>query len=976
MKTKLAKLTGLLALSVAGVNALVSCGGGGSEANTPVYTINFYAEGSKTVIQPIKAHAGETITAPSKTPTKSGFKFMDWHETYHSTNNAYTHSDSEKAFDWSKGMPAKNITLYAHWAKEGGSDATEEEVEKYMADLKENSQPNHLYFHYYRYGNEGYNDWDIWAWPYKPTAGEGTRIDWNGRTTSSDRMSATGDATYDKIGGTVADIDLTKTYKSGWDNKALKMLDIDMSFEGSTQIGIQVVKSSTRSSDSGFWVNDGDDNYIILSRYAMELNNGGTAYHVFTVQDMVSKPSKTPITNPVDPFEDDDGSNVTYGNSAYDTVDWNASIGNAPTASDFKSVGAGYQIQISSYADSDGDGFGDIYGIIQKLDYIKDLGVKALWLTPVQLSSSYHGYDITDYKKVDPKFGSSVSPAGAANGGVVSEDTALEDYKLLLKEANDRGIKVVMDLVLNHTSTANNWYTSSANLDADYRGYYQWGNHVTDSSDPAYAYSQAANINENKYWYPYGNHPYSYYAKFGSAMPELNYSYQATREAVEDMSAYWVNLGVSGFRLDAVKHIYMLDEAEVRDSDTTIIDETTVGGRQVSYSSNLTKNLNFFKELKYQVAQRTGKDVFFVGENFDGHAYHVAPYYEAFDSMFDFYAYFNLTSGAATGKKGTTSAFGTVGGWMYNPNPQESSKFRPGTVAVDTDGNISGDAKGKTYVVGSNAAGSDFDIANGQVWDFVNVYNTYNAYRQAGGGNGQVSLPGAFTSNHDIARVINRIAGTGSSSGLKAQGNITSSNYAEFERSAMLVKIAEVLLPGVTWIYYGDEIGMTGNFPDGTTSQSDYCDLWYRQPMKWATSGNAKGDANGTTDYYVTGSKMKVEWDNVNATSTVKGALEQHDDNNSDYNVLARFIKAKNNAASSLVTGNIGGANWVWGNLAANTLCFSRDNDNYRVVVNFSSQAAIINDDNPFANYESVVSYNGATTSSIPAFSAILMKKK
>ena len=965
------KITGLLALSLAGASVIASCG---NNSPQPIYTINFVADGSNDIIQPIKAKAGEKLTAP-KAPTRSGYSFIDWHENYHNTVSGYTHTDTEKAFSFDNPMPAKNLTLYAHFAKEGGSSATEKEVEEYMAGLKNTSKPGHLYFHYYRFGNTGYNDWDIWAWPYKPTAGEGTRIDWVGRTTSADRMDATGDATTDKIGGAVVDIDLSAHYKAGWDNKALKMLDLDMTFEGATQVGIQVVQSATRKSDSGFWVNDGDDNYITLSRYAMELSNGGTAYHVFTLQDKVFQPSKTPITNPVDPFDDDDGTNVTYGNDKYKDVDFNKPVDPAPTASDFTTIGAGYQIQVSSFADSDGDGFGDILGITEKMDYIAGLGVKALWLTPVQLSSSYHGYDITDYKKVDPKFGSAKSKHVA--NGLVTSESALEDYKDLISAANAKGIKVVMDLVLNHTSTANNWFTSSANLDDTYRGYYQWGNHD----------KQSQYINENNYWYPYGDHEYSYYAKFGSKMPELNYSYKSTREAVEEMSTYWVKeIGVSGFRLDAVKHIYMLDEATVDPDDTIVIDESYVGSRWVKYSSNLTKNLNFFKELKAEVAKRSGKDVFFVGENFDGHAYHVAPYYEAFDSMFDFYAYFNLTSGAATARYGTNSKFGTVGGWMYNNNPQENSKFRPGQVSTKNEGlptkSISGDTKGssaETYnPKGSNPAGSDFDTANGRVWDFINVYNTYNDYRKIGGGNNSVALPGAFTSNHDIARVINRIAGTGTPDGIEKQGNIPASaaEYKSFETSANLVKIAEILLPGVTWIYYGDEIGMTGNFPKGKDDHSDFADLWYRQPMKWATTGNKKGDANGTTDYYVTGSNAKVEWDEVNGSDIVKGALEQAADANSDYNLLRKFIEAKNADPAKLVTGDIAGADWVNGSLAANTLCFSRGGDAYRVVVNFSNQAANLHNNNLFDNYDVVVSYNNASKTSVPAYSAMLLKKK
>ena len=966
------KLVSLVALSVTGASILASCQSGNETA--PIYTINFYAEGSNTQLSPIKAKAGEAIAAPIN-PSRSGYTFVDWHENYHGKISGYKHTDEEKAFDFSKGMPAHNVTLYAHFEKSGGSSATEEEVDRYMESLKESSQANHLYYHYYRYGNAGYDDWDVWAWPTQPEAAEGHRFDWKGRTTAADYKSATGTATFDAIAGACIDIDLSLTYDSGWDKDKMEFQKIPMSFADAEQVGLQIVRSSSRFSDSGFWVNDSGQILVDFRDYAIPVNGGGESYHIFAVQDNVKQFRDRPVTSVVNPFDDDDGTTVTYGNAAYDNVDWSKSIPDAPTAGDFTTVGAGYQIQVSSFADSDGDGFGDILGITQKIDYIADLGVKALWLTPIQLSDSYHGYDITDYKKVDPKFGSKNSPH-VQNGAVTSE-SAMEDYKDLIAACNNRGIKVVMDLVLNHTSTANNWFTDSANLSETYRGFYQWGNHETN----------AGAINEDKYWYPYGDHEYSYYAKFGSGMPELNYSYQATRDAVEDMSAYWVNeVGVSGFRLDAVKHIYMLDEAEVRDNDTIIVDESTVGGRKVSYSSNLTKNLNFFKQLKASVAAKTGKDVFFVGENFDGHAYHVAPYYEAFDSMFDFYAYFNLTSAAATGKAGTTSKFGTGKSWM-----QGSGTFNAGQVSTNAQtGNKSGDARGVNVIKNSSnesligtvpdgnyAAGGDFSIVNGDSWGFQNVYNAYNKYRRLGGGSSSVALPGAFTSNHDIARVVNRIAGTEGNAieGIKAQGNITESTFPEFNTSAMLVKIAEIMLPGVTWIYYGDEIGMTGNFPEGKTAQSDYADLYYRQPMKWATTGNEKGDANGFTDYHVTGSKMEVVLDEVNASSVVEGALSQHDRPGSDYNILKAFIEKKNQYPAKLVSGDIAFGQWCWGDLEANTLCFSRGGDAFRVVINFSNQPANINSDNPFGNYNVIASYNGATKTSIPAFSAMLLQR-
>ena len=162
----------------------------------------------------------------------------------------------------------------------------------------------------------------------------------------------------------------------------------------------------------------------------------------------------------------------------------------------------------------------------------------------------------------------------------------------------------LMDLVLNHTSTGNSWFTQSAQLDADYRGYYQWGNNKTQSSV----------IKESNYWYPYGDHVYSYYAKFGSSMPELNYMYAPTRQAVVDMANHWCELGVDGFRMDAVKHIFLKDEAAVASGDTILSDT----GSGIDYSSNVTKNIAFWKYLNNAVKTKH-PNAFFVGENFDGH---------------------------------------------------------------------------------------------------------------------------------------------------------------------------------------------------------------------------------------------------------------------------------------------------------------------------------------------------------------------
>ena len=425
-------------------------------------------------------------------------------------------------------------------------------------------------------------------------------------------------------------------------------------------------------------------------------------------------------------------------------------------------------------------------------------------------------------------------------------------------------------------------------------------------------------------------------------MPELNFSYKTTREAVEDMSVYWVKtVGVDGFRLDAVKHIYMQDETTVASGDTVILDKADAG----DYSSDLTKNLHFFRELKSVVTQKSGRDVFFVGENFDGHAYHVAPYYEAFDSMFDFYSYFNLTSAAATGRTGTTSGYGTASGFMTNTSVY--------TTSADKDL--------------SNST-SALATANNSAWNFPAVYNTYNNYR------GDVSLPGLFTSNHDIARVINRVAGTGNFEGLQKQGTITTSNYASYEQSANCVKIAELMFPGLTWVYYGDEIGMTGNFPSGKDANSDYADLWYRQPMKW--TADQSGDY--TVDYYVTGSSQEVGWDDVNKSATVVPAMTQMNQANSEYDIMKRFISLKtadDAVAKALILGSIEYKYYCNGDTCANVMQFERKHNGttVKVIVNFDNKT-YTSTTNGFSSGTVLATYNGATATNIPPYSAIVVK--
>ena len=832
-------------------------------------------------------------------------------------------------------------------------------VEAYMDSLKETSENGHLYFHYLRYDNApgSYADYDVWVWPRN---GEGSRFDWAGRTGPANRVdAATGDAIVDEFGGAYIDVDLNKTYDGGWDDESKTMGGTPSSFLGAnggyvSSAGFQIVKTSSRTSTSGFWINDGGDMNLSLEPFKMDLGNGESCYHLFALQDQgVSGVTSTPAMTIEDPFADDDGTNVTYDNPAYDDVEWDQEKEIKATSPLFldgtgskgyleDGAGTGYQIMVSSFADSDGDGMGDIYGISEKLDYLKDLGVEVLWLTPIQLSNSYHGYDINDYTKVDPKFGSKVSPN--AQNGEVSEESAMADYLDLLSAAHEKGMAVVMDLVINHTSANNAWFVDSAQLDENYRGFYQWGNHNTQEG-----------IDEDHFWYPYGDHPYSYYAKFGSSMPELNYSYVPTRVAIEAMAESWLAKGVDGFRMDAVKHIFLDDEVAYDEGDTVVLDNSASG----SYSSNLTKNLQFWRDIIGSIKEDY-PNAFFVGENFDGHAYHVAPYYEAFDSLFDFYSYFNFSSSAANAL--ANNGWSSVQSWNGYQSNQMGAVYNPAS-------ELTADHEAASGLYGSTEA-----MPYSGRWNLKSVFDADESYRtgkQASNVEEYSFINGGFTSNHDIARMINRIAGTPEPSGISAQGNVTAANYERLLASATCAEIAILTLPGLSWLYYGDELGMTGNFKKGQTSESSYADLAYRQPMKWVQDGKA-GDGSFTTGFGITGSGSEIYWDEVNASSKVVSVEEASKGGNAHFDAIKAFMNAKA-SIPALQRGSYEPQGWEVNGKTVNfvhNVERELDGKKYNIVVNFSPTVTL----SAGFTGKVIASYNGATATSIPPLSAILIE--
>ena len=194
-----------------------------------------------------------------------------------------------------------------------------------------------------------------------------------------------------------------------------------------------------------------------------------------------------------------------------------------------------YEIFVRSFQDSDGDGVGDLQGVIGRLDYLEDLGVTGLWLMPIHPSPSYHGYDVTDYYAVNPDYGT------------------LQDFETLLDEAHARGINIVMDLVVNHSSSQHPWFLASKDPTSPYRDYYLWR-----ENNPGWLGLGGPA------WHASGDD--YYLGLFWSEMPDLNYRNPEVVEEMDDIATFWLELGVDGFRIDAIQHVIESTEGLTRNT--------------------------------------------------------------------------------------------------------------------------------------------------------------------------------------------------------------------------------------------------------------------------------------------------------------------------------------------------------------------------------------------------------------------------
>lgn len=321
-------------------------------------------------------------------------------------------------------------------------------------------------------------------------------------------------------------------YGNGWDPAAVKLYDANGDGIYSVDILMQ------------------DTNHIRFRYY-----NGNTLADAEPIPGPCSSPTALIARGMQGSMAPTELSPVCFGlctpcpiDTSYSTYWWNESVF--------------YEIFVRSFYDSDGDGIGDFQGMIQKLDYLNDgdpttdddLGVDGIWLMPMMPSPSYHGYDVTDYEAVNPDYGS------------------MQDFEEFLDSAHARGIKVIIDFVMNHTSTQHPWFQSSAsNPTGPEADYYVWS-----PVDSGYQGPWGQQV-----WHPNGGR--FYYGIFWGGMPDINYDNPTVKLKMLDAAEFWLNKGVDGFRLDAIKYL---------DEDFPVLENTPETFQLIEEYKTRTRSVN------------------------------------------------------------------------------------------------------------------------------------------------------------------------------------------------------------------------------------------------------------------------------------------------------------------------------------------------------------------------------------------------
>ncbi|MGE6447419.1 alpha-amylase family glycosyl hydrolase [Pseudoalteromonas tetraodonis] len=210
-----------------------------------------------------------------------------------------------------------------------------------------------------------------------------------------------------------------------------------------------------------------------------------------------------------------------------------------------------YQIWPRSFYDSDADGHGDFNGMTQKLPYLQELGVNALWLTPMFEAPSYHGYDFTEFYQVENDYGS------------------MAEFEAFIKAADDKGMKVILDLVINHISSNHEWFQRSAKQQAPYADYFIWRDDMPKAGS-GWGHAWSNNDQPDAVWHWNETRQQYYYGAFGASQPDLNLRHPDVVAEMEKMAKFWLDKGVAGFRLDAVRFAMEGGADAQADTDETI----------------------------------------------------------------------------------------------------------------------------------------------------------------------------------------------------------------------------------------------------------------------------------------------------------------------------------------------------------------------------------------------------------------------
>ena len=316
-----------------------------------------------------------------------------------------------------------------------------------------------------------------------------------------------------------------------------------------------------------------------------------------------------------------------------------------------------YEIFVYSFYDTNNDGIGDLNGVTEKLSYIKEMGFNGIWLMPIHPSPTYHKYDVNDYYAIDKAYGT------------------LDDFKRLVEEAHKLDIKIILDLVVNHTSSDNPWFKGACEYirqngkpGGEYGEYY---NFVT--SNQGTGYSQVSGA------------PYYYEARFWSGMPDLNLNSAKVKEEIKNIMKYWlIDYDVDGFRLDAVTSYY---------------------------TGNVDKNVEFLSWLNTE-AKKIKSNSYIVGEAWVGSDYEINRYYQSgVDSFFLFTgaqatgsiaSLVKLQSGQTLGKLFTTlqSTYtkGILAPFLGNHDTMRPGSFMPGVENVKMSAGVLSMMNGGTFV--------------------------------------------------------------------------------------------------------------------------------------------------------------------------------------------------------------------------------------------------------------------------------------